>query len=53
MVFWKNFGDPGHSGLSVGLSGKEAELTLYVNSSAGNGSRHSRSESTGSFGPHD
>ena len=38
MVFPKNSGDPGHSGLSVGLSGQEAEGTLDANSTGGKGS---------------
>ena len=45
--------DSGHSGLSVGLSLKNADLKLDSNSSAGKGSRSPRSESAGSFGPHD
>ena len=53
MVFLKNSGNPGHSGLSVDLSWKEAELTLDANSSAGKGSRSPRSESVESFGPRD
>ena len=51
-VFPKNSGDPGHSGLSVGLSLKKVILTLDVNSSAGKRSRSPGSESAGSFGPH-
>ena len=38
MVFRKkNSGDPGHSGLSVGLSRNKAELTLDGNSSLARG----------------
>ena len=51
MVFLENVGDPGHSGLSVGLSRKRAELTLEANSNAGNGSHPPRSEMPGPLDP--
>ena len=51
MVFPETSGDFGHSGLSVGLSGKKAELKLDANSSTGKGSCSPRSESAGSSDP--
>ena len=44
----KASGDPGHSGLSVGVSSKEAKVTLDGNSTTGKGSRPPRSEIVGS-----
>ena len=51
MVFLKHSGDPGHSGLSVRLSGKKANLTLDTISNTGNGSHPFRSKSAGSSDP--
>ena len=44
MVFLKNFGDPGHSRLSVGLESRKADLTLDANSNTGKGTHPPRSE---------
>ena len=52
MVFPKNSEDSGHSGFSMGLSLKKAELVPDANNSAGKGSHSPRSESARSFGPH-
>ena len=51
MDFSKNFGDPGHSRKSMGLSEKKAGLVLDANSGADKKSRSPRSESAGSSDP--